>query len=233
MARARVTFTCKKPALSVTAFLGPEPPKMTGGYGGWEKTARPRRQALTHWVGREPLQQAINIVFDKFRDTESVELDIQKLEQMALPWHRGDEPPVIRIHNDEGIDGAALHTELPWVIDNIDWGDSNRTQKGFRSRQEAIVHLLRHVPDEYVKPATPPKRNRRKKSRKNRRSQSPLALPFLSAPILYVVRDGDTLTSIAARELGDYRLWTELADANGLRDPDNLTIGQEIRMIDA
>jgi hypothetical protein len=232
MAPPYVTFTSKKPALSVSAFFGTEPPRITAGYGGWEKVARPRRQALTHWVGRDPLQQTIPILFDKFRDMESVEHDIQVLEQMALPYH-GMLPPIVRIKNGEEASGAALHTELPWVIENIEWGDSSRTQQGFRTRQYATVILLRFVADEYVKPAKPPARNRASKKKKSRRSQSPLSVPFLSSPIFYVVKEGDTLTSIAARELDDWRLWTELADLNGLRDPDNIYPGMEIAMIDA
>ena len=233
MAPPTVTFTSKKPAITVTAMLGPDPPRITGGYGGWEKVARPRRQALTHWVGRDPLSQAISIVFEGFREQESVELDCQKLEQLALPWHKGDEPPVVRIHNEEDHDGAALHTELPWVVEDIEWGDSSRTRKGFRTRQEATVHLLRYVADEYVKPAPPAKKNRQNRKKKNRRSQSPLSMPAQSSPILYIVKEGDTLTSIAARELGDWRLWIDIADTNGLRDPDFLTIGQQVRMPDA
>lgn len=34
----------------------------------------------------------------------------------------------------------------------------------------------------------------------------------------HVVRSGDTLQSIAASELGDWRMWVDIADANGL-DP--------------
>jgi nucleoid-associated protein YgaU len=58
-------------------------------------------------------------------------------------------------------------------------------------------------------------------------------MPAQSSPILYIVKEGDTLTSIAARELGDWRLWIDIADTNGLRDPDFLTIGQQVRMPDA
>lgn len=233
MARPNVTFTCKKPALSVSVMLGPEAPRITGGYGGWEKVARPRRQSLTRWIGRDPLQQTISIMFDKFANGESVENEIAKLETMAFPRDRGDSPPVIRIHNEDGAEGAALHTEVPWVIDNIDWGESSRTRKGFRTRQAATVYLLRYVPDEYAKPAPPPKKNRNKHGKKGRNSQSPLSMPGQSSPILYVVKEGDTLTSIAARELDDWRLWIQIADANGLRDPDFLTLGQRIRMPDA
>ncbi len=41
---------------------------------------------------------------------------------------------------------------------------------------------------------------------------------------LYVVKSGDTLQSIAAAKLGDWREWTRIADANGL-EPGQPTAG--------
>lgn len=41
----------------------------------------------------------------------------------------------------------------------------------------------------------------------------------------YLVRDGDTLQSIAERELGDFTRWIEIADANDL-DTTDVTVGQ-------
>lgn len=46
---------------------------------------------------------------------------------------------------------------------------------------------------------------------------------------VYVVRSGDTLQSIAARELGDWREWTRLAEVNGLA-PGALTSGTHLRI---
>jgi nucleoid-associated protein YgaU len=45
-----------------------------------------------------------------------------------------------------------------------------------------------------------------------------------------VVAQGDSLTSIAARDLGDYSRWPEIAALNGIRDPDRLTVGQTVRL---
>ena len=46
----------------------------------------------------------------------------------------------------------------------------------------------------------------------------------------YIVRDGDTLVTIAARQLGDFTLWHELARMNDLRDPLYVTPGQILRL---
>lgn len=46
----------------------------------------------------------------------------------------------------------------------------------------------------------------------------------------YIVREGDTLTSIAARLLGDPTLFRELGEINGIRDPRSIKAGQVIRV---
>jgi hypothetical protein len=53
-------------------------------------------------------------------------------------------------------------------------------------------------------------------------------LPTLVGARTYVVRDGDTLARIAARELGDYRKWSLIATLNGLRDPNSLNPNDRI-----
>ena len=47
----------------------------------------------------------------------------------------------------------------------------------------------------------------------------------------YVVREGDTLTSIAARLYGDPTVAFELADLNDLRDPRSVKVGQSLRLL--
>jgi len=51
-----------------------------------------------------------------------------------------------------------------------------------------------------------------------------------SAGKSYVVRDGDTLSSIAKRMLGNESKWDDIFQANRrtLRDPDDLTVGMEL-----
>ena len=46
----------------------------------------------------------------------------------------------------------------------------------------------------------------------------------------YIVQRGDTLWSIANRELGDGQRWRDIRDANPTVDPDNLPVGTELRL---
>jgi len=48
----------------------------------------------------------------------------------------------------------------------------------------------------------------------------------------YVVRPGESLTSIAARLYADPLLWVDLALANDLRDPRLIKAGQVIQLLD-
>lgn len=44
------------------------------------------------------------------------------------------------------------------------------------------------------------------------------------------IRNGDTLQALAARELGDPSRWREIALLNGIDDPDDLPVGQALRL---
>lgn len=49
--------------------------------------------------------------------------------------------------------------------------------------------------------------------------------------ITYIVKPGDTLSSIAARQLGTVALWTKIATLNGgIRDPRSITPGQLLKL---
>ncbi|MFJ5059014.1 LysM peptidoglycan-binding domain-containing protein [Streptomyces nigra] len=50
----------------------------------------------------------------------------------------------------------------------------------------------------------------------------------LEPTVLYRVRAGDTLWSIAATKLGDGARWREIATLNKLPDADAITPGQEL-----
>lgn len=159
MARGEVTFRTTAPRLTVTCWLGADPPKPTGGYGGWDIVERPRRVGLTQWNGREPIQMDVPIVIDGFKHNDSVEYEITKLERMALPFIK--EPPEVKL-----IGSAVPHSDLDWVIQDIEWGtDVIRIGNGDRVRQDAVVKLISKVDVDKVKLRAAVK-TRNKKGRK-------------------------------------------------------------------
>lgn len=217
----RVTLRSRTPAITVRALLGPEGAKVIGGYGGWEIVNRPRRLAMTRWRGRQPFQMDLDLMLDGYADGRSVETDCTKLERLALPPRELAEPPVVT------IDGAVPHDDLTWVVNGIDWGTViRRAGDGDRLRQAALVHLVRFVDDDKLKPLSAAEAKRRDAAAKN----GGRALASTGGDGFYTVRDGDTLGAIAARQLGDYSQWTAIAEANGIRDPAAIAVGTTLRL---
>ena len=68
----------------------------------------------------------------------SIEYDVTALERMALP-HK-TQPPVIKI-----IGSAMPHSDLDYVIQDIDWGPAIRANSGDRFRQEGTITLVRYI----------------------------------------------------------------------------------------
>jgi LysM repeat protein len=214
-----ITLTAGK--LAVTALRGQTAPAATGGFGGWNKVARPRRKALTVWGGIEPYQQAFSIIFDGLLGDVSVETGIRTLELMAMPPATGQEPPLVRVA------GAVPRPGLTYVIETLEWDPAPMwSRNGYRVRQEATVHLL-----EYVRPDRLVQSSGAEKARtKAAATATKVAAGGKSHKRSYTVRSGDTLSKIAAHQLGDYKRWPEIAKLNGIRDPKKLRIGQVIKL---
>jgi len=134
---------------------------------------------------------------------------------MALPPRDLAEPPVVR------ISGPVPHDDLTWVITGIEWGDVIRNQSGLRVRQRLTLSLLRYSAADRIqlRPAA-----------ERARSKPAAAGSSASGGRTYVVKRGDTLSSIAAKFYRDASKWRKIADANGIRDPKNLKIGQKLRI---
>lgn len=222
-----VEFVTATPALRVTARMGRTPPNVESGYGGWEIVKRPHQQSLTRWTGRDPYRLVIPIMMDEWKSKGSVEDDCSRLERMALPIADHKEPPIVNVN------GAVPHADLLWVIENIEWGDLIRTTGGRRARQEATVRLLRYVSEDRMEQQSA--REKAKVTAANKAGATKPKATSKNAPTkttskLYIVKSGDTLSKIAAKELGDYRKWRAIATLNKLRDPNKISVGQKLRL---
>jgi hypothetical protein len=209
-----------------TALLGDGPATPTGGYGGWTTKERPRNRAFTIWTGNDPLRIDIPILYDYFSDDEvngglKCEAQIRQLEKMAGLEAGMTEPPLI--YFDSG--GAIPHdnTDAPhldWVIENIQWGDIIRNTYGNRTRQAAVVQVMEFVPDNQIG-LSPALKHRHRRSATHKRG---------AKNKIYIVKRGDTLRKIAAKELHDHKRWHEIARLNGIRDGMKLTAGMKIKL---
>ena len=214
--RRQVTLTSSRPVLSITAWMGRNPPAITGGYGGWQSRPRPRRQSLTVFQGNEPYQMDLPLMLDGFADDRSVQAQISTLERMGRPVADWEEPPIVT------VSGVVPHTDLTWVVNDLKFGDSVRNEKGAIVRQEITVSLLRYVAEDRV--------STKSSAAKARANAGGTKKTGTSGPSLHTVRAGETLSSIAADHLGDYRRWPEIASLNGIRDPKVIVVGQPLRI---
>lgn len=207
-----ITFISKAPNLAINALLDGEGAIVTGGYAEWEVISRPRRLGVTHWVGRSPFTMDLAIIFDGHKAFESVETRCTNLEHLALPDDKTGIPPTVSIIK-RGPSGDVPHPTVPhsdikeWVVTGIDWGDNIRDINGHRTRQHAVVKLLRYVAVDKIQVT----------AAQNARAKAGTGVRIVN------VRKGDTLASIAARELGNSKRWNEIAKLNPpLRDPNAL-----------
>jgi hypothetical protein len=183
---------------SVQVLRGADAPKMTGGGGGWQIINRPRRVGITQWVGFEPYQMEVPILFDAWHTQDSVEDDIARLNQMQMGTDYTPPPTVTII-------GAVPIKSAEWVITTIDWGDNvywTQTPNGdyVRMRQDAVVHLLQY------------------------RAEERLQIRQVGLPNRYeVLRKGMSMRDVAKEMYGSPKRWKEIAKANPkIRDPNHI-----------
>ena len=218
---ALVTFVSFNPNYRVVALLDAAVPAITQGYGGWTEQDRARRRTLTYYSGPKPFKMDLPIVFDGYSTDTSVEASVKTLEQMATPAKYGAPPPTVKII------GHLPHTDITWVIDDITWGDTMRKIGGIRVRQNMVVHLLEYVTTDIAKvTATKQVQTKSKHKSKNTHEYNRTQYGYAVDPstvsgynTTYVTREGDSLTTIAAQQLGNYDYWHDIADINGFRDP--------------
>lgn len=183
----------------VSAMPGPNPAKITDGFGGWQLISRPRRVAFTQFQGRNPFSMQINLMFDGYADGKSQENSLKTLTWMAIPPQGSRDPRKVRLF------GPALPypSSGEWVINGIEYGDNVIWDElgRFRLRQDVTITLIRHVDSDAIKLEE--------------------ANPGLSVPKSQIIttKAGDTVRTLAAFFYGDSTLWHTIADANGIRDP--------------
>jgi len=241
----QVRVSTVDPPLRVMARLGDGPVLIEAGFGGWQEVARPRRIPLTTWQASPGLRMALPLMIDAFAAGKSVENLIGDIKRMGRPTAKNGEPPIVTVR----ARGAAVpYQNVGWVIDSIDWGDALMNDSGNRVRQALTLHLLQHVADVYLAERSAANRQRAK-TRPKKPGAAKKRTPNKSGPpsskkaagLLYVqpktgltssypFGSGESLVSIAARELGDADRWPEIADLNGLRDPRAVPYGMVIRL---
>jgi hypothetical protein len=235
-----VQIVSTDPDVTVLARLSGDRPNVTG-FGGWAQIARPRRPPMTTFQASPGLVLTLPILFDGFRDEESVEPKIADLVKLGSPSASDAQPPIVTV---DARGGAVPYQGRQWVVSDLAFGDAVMDKNGNRTRQQVTVTLMEYVPVVYLTQksaaarqrhkhnaakSNPGARNKRIKAKRARKGVAH-SLSLLTAGAVPTAGDGEDLLTIAARELGDADRWTEIAELNGIRDPRSITTGQVIRL---
>lgn len=208
------------------ALLMTSAPVVSAGYGGWSRVARPRRMALTEWVGRDALSVTFPFVVDSFATGRGlpVEDTCQILDELAGVEEGDPEPPLLELRSQpEPLMPHGYHraSHNRWFIETLAWEQDlvRYNDSGNRIRASGTIVLTVYNGDERLRAAV---KKRGSAERGGRRKT-------------YVVKNKDRrFSQIAARKeiYNDGAKWRKIARANDCRDvviPDRLK-GKTIRI---
>jgi hypothetical protein len=180
------------------------------GHGGWVVVPREGQEGTVEYQGIEPPRWVLPVLVDGWAGGVNVQADWNAILNLARKrgsqpppqvWFAGTVPP--------GLSGRA------WLIEKPDIGSeqlidgSNRLLRG-----SLTLNLL--APTSTIDVASPIRQALAKGTHKGIRTIR--------------ARSGDTLVSIAARELGDPERWREVSAVNNGLQPDNVKPGKPIHL---
>jgi hypothetical protein len=139
-----VRFTERVSGKTCVGYLGEAVPTPSGGGGGWENVAMPKRGSVSVWRGKGDLRLALEVIFSKFIEGENVLHDVVTLWRMYSPPYAEESPPSITI-NAKGT--LAPFEAVPWLIEEFEWGDAEANVHGNRSLQRISLTLLEYRRD--------------------------------------------------------------------------------------
>ncbi len=138
--------------------------ELTGGAGGWQDIARPRRRTAVEWVGTPAYTYVLPLMIDGIETSPGgntvVESAIKTLTSWGTPTSKTGQPPVVRLAGP-----LRAPDSLRWVIDDITWGEQIRNNAGRRIQQQVTVTLKEFVEPTLMKGPAARARNRKKKKK--------------------------------------------------------------------
>lgn len=175
---------------------------LAGAFGGYGSTARTGRRARTTYPGVDVSGMTIPILLDGWASRTSVAPDIRKLKAMASPSGEGELTPPQPVF----VTGTVPAPNTWWVIQSLEPGDNIKLRDGDDAilRHDFVVTVI-DPPDDGI---------------------------IITNGKRYTVRPGDTLISIASRQLGKASRWREITTTSGakIRTPTNIKVGQIVRL---
>ncbi|GAB6901870.1 LysM peptidoglycan-binding domain-containing protein [Kineosporia succinea] len=207
--------------IAMRARFGPSLPKVQDGYGGWKIIDRPRKRSMTEWQGPQPMRASLQMLFDGFaasRLGQSQAQSIAYLERHFAPTNGALVPPAFRVLGAWPLD-EAMH----WVCDGLQVDDDTAMTIVRRSdrvplRTLVTLSLLQYVPGDVIIKTSAAKRSKEKQGSGSKTK-------------IYVVKQGDTLGKIAAKQLGSAKRAADIKKLNpSIRDPKHLKVGLRLKL---
>jgi nucleoid-associated protein YgaU len=202
-------------AVGATQFVeawvdGPVLPTESG-YGGWTVVETEGGKGTLEFSGTEPQRWTLPLKLDSWSTGEDLQ-DVWDL-LMSLASEQGfDPPPQVRLAGTIPPDLSAR----AWVIEKPVPGSERLINEGNQLlRAEVTLNLIEASFSRNI--ASPLKQAQR--AAKGAHSSRTIR-----------ARAGDTLVSIAARELGNPEKWRDISKLNGGLQPDNVKAGQKIKL---
>lgn len=217
-APGRVHLRTKNTLHGFTARLDDEPAVLIPQVPRIEQLDVPWRTAQSQWVGQAPGELTLPLVLDAY-PTGSIEDDWSTLETMARPVRAGrsNGPP-----SPLQVSGTVPGTNRWWQITGILPGDAIWMPGGYRARQHVTLTLTQWLP---VGASDTRGRENQRTATGAKKKRQPVA-----------VKKGDTLETIARRELGTAKRWKDIAELNKhknkkpRRSPGDLRPGERLQL---
>lgn len=196
----------------------------------WTVHDRPRRKGVIEFGGYAPRILTVEAALSYADIEQSIELLLIEVERVLL-WPVGElrEPPSLRIQGPGVPPFIQMHT---WVCTALTpKGDTEeRNEDGTRNLAFFTLEFLEDSRATLVvNTRQSPAQAATERAQEGSGTPAPGAPPPASSRT-YTVKAGDTLSAIAARELGSAARWKEIADLNGIKDPRQLKVGQLLRL---
>jgi hypothetical protein len=154
-------------------------------------------KSITDRASSPPFMQDVPVFLDGYAKGNSVQGQLDKLMSLG-----GEDGAVFRAF------GPIHRSGIRYVYGGEpEFGETIRDNDGTLLRQRLTLRLMEYVPPDVVR--------LRRKRKKKKPSTGGTSFPGNR----YTTKSGDTLVKIAAKLYGDWRRWRQIAQKNGLRDP--------------